>query len=170
VTGVAARSALLDRLASAPARLAAAANALDAAEEGVGPPAGEWTARQSLGHLCRVETEVFGARLDALEGDRPPTWVWHEPDTAEAAFMATTDLVLAEFANRRSATLARVSQLDEAGWAKWGIHATFGRLDVAGLLSVLADHDDDHATGMLARAGAPRHSDGGGTMANRGTP
>ena len=148
------RIALLDRLAAAPDRLADAARALDATEAASGPPAGEWTARQNLGHICRVEVEVFGARLDSLEGPEPPSWVWHEPDTAEAPFMATTDLVLAEFAARRSATMARVRALDATGWAKWGTHATFGRLDVAGLLTVMADHDDEHVAAMQRRAAA----------------
>jgi hypothetical protein len=148
------RQDVLDRLASAPARVAAAARALDAAEAVSGPPAGEWTARQSVGHMCRVETEVFGARLTALEAAEPPSWVWHEPDTAEAPFMAATDLALAEFATRRGATLARLAALDEAGWAKWGTHATYGRLDVAGLMTVAADHDDQHIAGLLARTSA----------------
>jgi DinB superfamily len=149
----AARQDAIDRLASAPARLAAAAHALEAAEAVAGPPTGEWTARQSLGHLCRVEIEVFSSRLSSLEGNVPPSWVWHEPGTADASWMATTETALAEFAARRAATVARLRTLDEAGWAKWGNHATFGRLDVVGYLGVMADHDDEHIAGMHARAG-----------------
>jgi hypothetical protein len=37
-----------------------------------------------------------------------------------------------------------LTALDEAGWARSGTHATYGALDVAGLLRVAADHDDDH--------------------------
>ena len=143
----------LDRLASAPDRLSAAVKALEAAEAVSGTPAGEWTARQGLGHLCRVEIEVFASRLSSLEGDTPPSWVWHEPGTADASWMATTETALAEFAARRAATVARLRTLDDAGWAKVGNHATFGQLDVAGYLGVMADHDDEHIAGMQARAG-----------------
>ncbi len=146
-----ARMALLDRLASAPDRLSAAVRALEAAEAVSGTPAGEWTARLSVGHLCRVEIEVYATRLSSLEGDVPPSWVWHEPGTSDAFWMATTEAALAEFAARRSASLAWLSRLDEAGWAKWGTHGTFGRLDGTGYIGVMANHDDEHIAGMLAR-------------------
>ncbi len=146
------RQEAIDRLASAPARLAAAAGALEAAEAVSGTPAGEWTARQGIGHLCRVEIEVFASRLSSLEGDVPPSWVWQEPGTADASWMATTETAVAEFAARRAATVARLRTLGDADWAKWGDHATFGRRDVVGYLGVMADHDDEHITGMHARA------------------
>jgi hypothetical protein len=148
------RQDAIDRLASAPARLAAAAQTLEAAEAVSGTPAGEWTARQGIGHLCRVEIEVFASRLSSLDGDTPPSWVWHEPGTANAWWMATTEAALAEFAARRAATLARLHTMDEAGWAKWGDHGTFGRLDMKAYLGVMTDHDDEHIAGMLARAGS----------------
>ena len=144
----------LDRLTSAPARLSAAVKALEAAEAVSGTPTGEWTARRSVGHLCRVEIEVYATRLSSLEGDVPPSWVWHEPGTSDAFWMATTEAALAEFAARRSVSLAWLNRLDEAGWAKWGTHGTFGRLDVTGYIGVMADHDDEHIAGLLARVAA----------------
>ncbi len=41
--------------------------------------------------------------------------------------------------------------LDDAGWARFGTHVTYGVLDVAGLLNLAIDHDEDHLAG-LARA------------------
>ena len=58
---------------------------------------------------------------------------------------------LETFAALRSGTLARVAGLDEAGWARAGTHATYGRLDVAGLLGVVVDHDEEHLAGLGAR-------------------
>jgi hypothetical protein len=40
--------------------------------------------------------------------------------------------------------MATLDALDEAGWARTGTHATFGVLDVAGLMVRAIDHDDEH--------------------------
>jgi hypothetical protein len=58
--------------------------------------------------------------------------------------------VLDAFADARAATLARTRGLDDGGWARVGVHATYGRLDVAGLLAVALDHDRDHLDGLGA--------------------
>lgn len=146
------REEVLARLASAPGRLAEAARAVEAAEALTGIPPGEWTPREATGHLHRLDREVYSARLDALEGDVPPTWSWYEPQPEDdAPYMASTETALAEFTAGRAALLARLRGLDEPGWAKWGVHQTFGRLDVVGLLRVLADHDDEHIAALLAR-------------------
>jgi hypothetical protein len=41
-----------------------------------------------------------------------------------------------------------VNVLDEAGWARSGQHATFGPLDVAGVLRNAVDHDEEHHRGL----------------------
>jgi hypothetical protein len=45
-----------------------------------------------------------------------------------------------------------VAAFDDAGWARTGVHATYGRLDVAALLRLAADHDDEHLAALEARA------------------
>ena len=52
------------------------------------------------------------------------------------------------FAKRRAKSVATVRALDEAGWARFGTHATYGRLDVAGLLRLAIDHDEEHLAGI----------------------
>ena len=52
------------------------------------------------------------------------------------------------FARRRAKTVATVSALDDAGWARFGTHETYGRLDVAGLLRLAIDHDEEHAASL----------------------
>ena len=82
-----------------------------------------------------------------------PVWAWTEPGPLDAPEAAALEGALEVFAAGRAATVARVTGLDEAGWARSGTHATFGRLDVAGLLGVVVDHDDEHLGGLEARAG-----------------
>ncbi len=145
------RQGLLDRLAGGPARVAGAARAAAAVEAQLPLPPGEWSAREIVGHLVATEREVFHARLDQLATGGPAAWDWVEPGVASEAGTATLDGALERFAKVRDATLARVLTLDETGWSRAAMHTTYGRLDVAGLLTVLADHDDDHRTALLER-------------------
>ena len=56
--------------------------------------------------------------------------------------------ILAAFARRAGQTVATIRALDEAGWARTGTHATYGRLDVAGLLRIAIDHDAEHLASL----------------------
>jgi hypothetical protein len=44
----------------------------------------------------------------------------------------------------RVSTLTTLAALDDLGWARTGTHATFGVLDVAGLMVRAIDHDEEH--------------------------
>lgn len=143
------RASLVARLASTPDRVAVAATRAGAAQDAAGgPPPGEWSAREVVAHLVAVETTIWHARLDSLAAGESPTWTWTEPGPAAGPATATLEAAIATFTDLRAATVARVSGLDEAGWAQAGTHAVFGRLDVAGLLGVMADHDDEHLAGL----------------------
>jgi hypothetical protein len=152
------RRRLIAQLREAPGAIAAIARATAA----LAPPvaatdsAGEWSVRQVVAHLALVEAVVWQARLDQLAGaapGEPPRWSWTEPGTSDDGVLATLETALAAFAERRAATLARVDALDEAGWRRAGIHATYGRLDVAGLLRVITDHDAEHRASLEAHPG-----------------
>ena len=157
---------LVRRLAAGPELLAEAAGRAprgDAGSPDAGASGGRWSARQNLGHLVLVERLVFQARLDQLAGDGVPSWSWHEPGTSDAPEVATLEAALATFAAVRAETVARVAALDDAGWARYGLHATYGRLDVRGLLEVIVDHDDHHRRDIDGLAG-------GSTQGSVGTP
>ena len=143
------RRALVARMTAFPQRLAEAARAFAPHEAGV--PPGEWTAREVVGHLVSVERRVWQARLDTLAASpAEPAWTWTEPEPADDPEAATLDGALGLFAAARAATLHRLAGLDEAGWARTGVHATYGRQDVAGLIAIAADHDDEHLAGLRA--------------------
>lgn len=140
--------------AAAGAQAGAQAGAGAGAEAQTGPPAGEWSPRDVVAHLVAVEGVVWQARLDTLGPDRKePSWSWTEPGPLEDGAAATLEGALALFAAGRALTLARLAALDDAGWARTGIHATYGRLDVAGLMRIAAEHDDEHLDALEARAG-----------------
>ncbi|MCJ7709605.1 MAG: DinB family protein [Chloroflexi bacterium] len=147
------RQGLLARLAAGPSRVASATRRVAATEAGAGAPPGEWTPREVVAHLAAVEADVFQPRLDQLASERDPVWAWTEPGPLDTPDTASLGSALETFAALRSGTLARVTGLDEAGWSRTGTHATYGRLDVAGLLSVLVDHDEEHLAGLETRGG-----------------
>jgi DinB superfamily len=142
------RRALLDRFAAFPDRLAAAARAAAAFP----PVDGEWTPEQVARHLIAVETIVHRSRLIDVAVHDDATWSWTEPGPWMGEPDLDLDGVLARFSELRAGTVATVRALDDDGWRRSGTHATYGRLDVAGLLGLATDHDEDHLRGLEGQA------------------
>lgn len=139
-----ARDELVERFASFPPLVADAARAA----EGRPVPHGEWTANLVVRHLIAVEGEVFRARLASLAAGGEPNWSWVEPGPISGFDDATLEDILGAFAGLRAGTVALVRMLDDPGWARAGIHATYGRIDVARLLRLAVDHDEEHLKGL----------------------
>jgi hypothetical protein len=134
------RADLRRRLAEVPRRLAVATRAA------VDKPtaAGEWTPAEVVRHLIAVEEDVWHSRLRQLATEDRPRWPWTEPDRWLGAPDASLDDLLIVYADRRGTTIAILGELDDAGWARTGEHATYGVLDVAALMTKAIDHDDEH--------------------------
>lgn len=116
------------------------------------PPAGEWSAREVILHLAAVDEQVWQPRLDSLRTEAVPHWSWVEPGLWSGPGDNTLDGAVRAFRASRMGTMDLVERLGETGWRRYGLHATFGRLDVAALLRVLADHDNEHLA-QLRRLG-----------------
>jgi hypothetical protein len=140
------RDALVERFASFPGRLADAVRAA----EGRPLPAGEWTPSLVVRHLMAVEGEVWLARLVTLVAGGEPRWSRMEPGPLPGFDDASLDEILGLFGRLRASTVDFLGMFDDAGWARSGVHETFGRLDVAGLLRVAIDHDEEHLNGLAA--------------------
>jgi hypothetical protein len=138
------RAELVEAFAGFPDRLGSAARA--AADRAV--VAGEWGPAEVVRHLIAVESEVWQARLGRVAAEDDPHWAWTEPGLAPGFDDVGLDQILAAFAAARSETVATVRALDGAGWARFGTHATYGRLDVEGLVRLATDHDDGHLAGL----------------------
>jgi hypothetical protein len=140
------QAALVEVFATFPARLAAAAKARVAEWRPI--PDGEWGPTETVRHLIAVEDEVHRHRLAQVAKQDDPHWTWTEPGLAPGFDDASLLQVLTVFARRRAKTVATVRALDEAGWARFGTHETYGRLDVAGLVRLANDHDAAHAASL----------------------
>lgn len=142
------RATLVQQLSQAPER-AAALGAMAGA-----PLPGQWSAREVILHLAIVDELVWHPRLDSLleAGSEPPRWSWVEPGLWSGPGDDSVAGALAAYRERRAATIDRLDALGESGWQRYGIHATYGRLDVPALLRVLADHDAEHLAQLAALA------------------
>jgi hypothetical protein len=146
--GVTDRGAVRDAYASVPDRLAFVARTA------VGPiPDGEWGPSDIVRHLIAVEAEVWQPRLRRVANEDDPHWRWVEPDRWLEEPDASLEDLLARFAASRAQTVAHLDALDDAGWARTGTHATYGVLDVAGLLQKALDHDEEHLASLAGETG-----------------
>ena len=136
---------LLEAFRSFPPTFAVAATAAE--DEPV--PAGEWIRRDRPPPDRRRARGPSGSRLAQAARQDDPHWPWTEPGLAPGFEEATLLTVLTVFARRRAKTVATVRALDEAGWARFRTHATYGRLDVAGLLRLASNHDEEHLASLV---------------------
>jgi hypothetical protein len=105
---------------------------------------GEWSVAQVLQHLIAVEWHVVNARLDSLDAETEPHWAWAEPGPADGIGDGSIAAAAVVFAASREATVDRLRAMPLDGWRRAGVHATYGRLDVAGLLALMLEHDEAH--------------------------
>jgi hypothetical protein len=140
------RAALVHAFEAFPSRLAASARAAAAAGSPV--PPGEWGPNAVVRHLIAVERVVWRARLTSIRDEDEPLWSWTEPGPEPGLEDAPLEDLLARFAETRTATLALLGSIDAATWARTGVHATYGPLDVAALLRIATEHDAEHLLGL----------------------
>ena len=138
------RAALQAALAGIPGRLARAARAAPPD----GPAPGEWTPSDVVRHLIAVELEVWHPRLGALAAEDHPTWAWVEPDRWTGEPGASLERLVQVYGAARGSTVATLAAMDDPDWARTGTHATFGVLDVLGLMTRAIDHDEEHLASL----------------------
>jgi len=136
------RAGLLAGFAAVPERFAAAVAAGPGDPDA--PRPGRWSVREEILHELVVECVVWWRRLDDLAAGADPHWSRTEPELGDDPDPRDTATLLTAFASARAATVARIAALDDAGWARAGTHAKYGKLDVAGLIRLALAHDEEH--------------------------
>ncbi len=143
---------LIEQLAAVPGRVRQAAEAA----QGRTRPPGEWSINAVVGHLARVEAEVWQPRFRQLALDEHPQWEYWEPDGVdwEGEYGGRPlERLLADFESARQASLRHLEGLSEDGWRRTGTHRRWGEVDVLYLCREMLKHDDVHV-GQIRLVGA----------------
>lgn len=146
-----------DLLRSAAAVIHAELSALPAAMLAWHPAAGEWCAKEVLGHLIETEQRGFAGRIRIiLKADRPQLEGWDQEAVARARKDCERDWASLwdEFSRLRTDSLPLVAALTPADLARGGQHPKVGFLTVGDLLHEWVHHDRNHIRQILANVQA----------------
>jgi uncharacterized damage-inducible protein DinB len=140
------RHAVLTRLSSLPSRLAEALRAFSADALRRPAQAGKWSAMEVACHLRDIDRLYAGRVSKAAFSDRPAFWMMDNARVAETLRYREADLgaVLKEHRRRREDLVSLLRALPHGVWQRTGLHPKRGELTIEALVSVIADHDDNH--------------------------
>lgn len=141
------RADLIGRLADVPAQVRAAIHARGV----LAARNGEWSTQATLGHLWRVERQVWQARLEQMARQENPHWEWWEPDRFDwEQDFGTSDVnvLLDAYEFLRGETCRYLNALSDTDWARRGTHVEYGELDVVGLMEKALEHDQEHVANL----------------------
>ncbi|TAK24606.1 MAG: DinB family protein [Chloroflexota bacterium] len=114
---------------------------------GFHPAAGEWCARQIIGHLIEAETRSFTGRIRTiLASDTPAVTPWDQNVVAAERRDCERRLpeLVKEFQVLRAVGVALVFRLRDAELDRAGNHPELGRMTVREIAYQWAYHDRDH--------------------------
>jgi hypothetical protein len=117
------------------------------------PAAGEWCAKEVLGHLIESERRGFAGRIRLiLSGDEPGLEAWDQGEVARARrdCERPASVLIAELDALRRESVTMVGGLREADLERGGRHPKVGHLRVADLLHEWVHHDRNHMRQLLA--------------------
>ncbi len=143
-----------------PARVKALAEGLTAEQLRHRPRAGEWSMKEVMAHLLKVERDVFLPRLKRLASENRPVFESFDPDAwarerdhREGDFMDEWR----RFAAARQETVALLGAAPPEAAERIGISGFFGPVTFAQYATHVADHDIEHLAQLSqCRAAAVR--------------
>jgi hypothetical protein len=139
---------LLNRLASAPGRYAAALSRLEDADSVVGSQPGEWSPAETFAHV-RASCDILEPRIMmVLVRDNPQLLAYDDAKWSELARYTHLPLIdsLELMRLRRKELVGTLSAINLEGWERAGTHEMSGPQTVLDIARHIADHDDEHIT------------------------
>jgi hypothetical protein len=132
---------------------------IESAKSAVQVP-GEWSPATILGHVSQVDEQVWLVRIRQMvqahrEGLPTPTYDWWEPDaeqTARTFAGSSLEDASGQLMAGRVAMLTELRDLAPDDWQAGAIHATFGELDLRGLVLEILAHDEEHRASLVYSA------------------
>jgi hypothetical protein len=137
---------LISRLASAPARFAAALSRLEDADSVMGGSAEEWSPADVLAHV-RASQDILEPRiLQILVRDNPPLVAFDDRRWEDVARYASLPIIdsLEAMSLRRSELVRALRTIPEADWQRTGTHEINGPQSVLQIAQHIANHEDEH--------------------------
>jgi hypothetical protein len=138
---------LLLTLESTPALLARAAASFSAGQERIRPARGGFSFVENVWHLADLEREGYGARIDRILAEENPALLNFDGErTARERAYQDRDVErgLAQFARARARNLERLRSVSGAAWERAGSQEGVGRVTLADLPRMMAEHDRSH--------------------------
>lgn len=137
---------IIAQLAATPTALAMlVADATDARLDSAAE--GEWPVRVVLAHLRDEESIVGRLRIERMLAEIVPEFALFDPEPWERGRSRERDrkeILLADFALQRQATLGLLRSLRPAEWARTGHHPKQGTVTIATWATYWLNHDANH--------------------------
>lgn len=136
-----------------PARLAALADGLTAEQLRRRPRDGEWSMKEVMAHLLKVERDVFLPRLRRTAAEERPVFQPFDPDAWAAERdhrEGRFDEDHRQFGAVREQTVAFLESLSPAAAERIALSGFFGPLTLGQYATHVVDHDLEHLTQMAA--------------------
>ena len=138
---------VLSRLAEMPGLLARAASSLDAEDLRRAGPDGAFSLVEHAWHLADLEREGYGERLRRLQSESEPRLadfdgarIARERDYRSLSFADG----LRTFAEARARNLALLRAMPDSAWSRTGTQEGVGRVCLADVPRMMAEHDAGH--------------------------
>ncbi len=144
---------LLVTLESTPALLVRAATDLAGAAARVRPAGGGFSFVENVWHLADLEREGYGLRIRRILSEENPALLNFDGDRAarERGYQEKSlDLGLAIFAGARRINLDKLRVLRPADWKRAGSQEGVGRVTLADIPRMMAEHDRSHEAEIAA--------------------
>ena len=121
------------------------------------PAAGEWCAKECVGHVVEAERRGFNGRIRTILAESEPDLAgWDQQAVARERNDCQRKLgdLLAEFGALREDSVALVRNLAPADLARGGTHEKVGHVTVENLLHEWLHHDRNHFRQLQANVQA----------------
>jgi hypothetical protein len=138
---------LLLTLESTPALLARAAAALSASQARRRADEGSFSFVENVWHLADLEREGFGLRIRRILGEENPALANFDGDrlARERGYQERdVERGLALFARARAQNLEALRRLRSSDWKRSGSQEGVGRITLADIPRLMAEHDRSH--------------------------
>lgn len=117
------------------------------------PPSGEWSLKELICHVWRVQ-QVFVQRLDLMLAQTDPALSSYDPDEdheSDRLLERSALDIRRSFLEDRLKLLGRLEQLTETEWRRTGRHPEYNHYDVRFLVEYLVYHEAHHIYQMIQR-------------------